>query len=239
MKTLETKSLSAIALAYHQSIPVLERYSLDFCCRGKKTLLEACAEKNISLQQVISEIQEATKTQQPIMPFTEMDAEQLISHIVTTHHYYVRNSMPVILGQLQKLVSKHGERYPHLNRVLQLFNNVKYEMDIHMLKEEQILFPRIKEVCRLSTPNKEINYPAAYINNPIYVMEKEHDEAGQSLFEIRELTSNYTPPLDACTTHRVCLDSLKAFEADLHQHVHLENNILFPMASAAAAQRNK
>lgn len=230
MKILEQESLSSIALAHHQVIPVLEKYSLDFCCRGKKTLSEACAEKNIPLQQVIGEIREATNISKPVMPFTEMTAEQLIAYIVTTHHFYVKNTMPVILGQLEKLVSKHGERYPYLKRVLQLFSEVKNEMDAHMIKEERVLFPRIKEITSMSLSNKEMIYPAAYILAPIQVMEAEHDHAGQCLFEIRDITHHYTPPEDACTTHRVCLEALKAFEADLHQHVHLENNILFPKA---------
>jgi regulator of cell morphogenesis and NO signaling len=237
MKTLEQETLSSIALAHHQVIPVLEKYSLDFCCRGKKTLSEACAEKSIPLQNVINEMREATNISKPVMPFTEMTAEQLISHIVTTHHFYVKNTMPVILGQLQKLVSKHGERYPHLGRVLQLFTAVKNEMDLHMVKEEQVLFPRIKEVAASSLIHNEKNFPAAYISGPIEVMESEHDHAGQSLFEIRDLTNHYTPPEDACTTHRVCLEALKVFEADLHQHVHLENNILFPMAVEMCSPR--
>lgn len=230
MKILEQESLSSIALAHHQVIPVFEKYSLDFCCRGKKTLSEACAEKNISLQHVIDDMREITNISKPVMPFTEMTAEQLISHIVTTHHFYVKSTMPVIQGQLQKLVSKHGDKYPYMNRVLHLFTAVKNEMDLHMVKEEQVLFPRIKEVADLSAVNKEKNYPASYISGPIGVMEAEHDHAGQALFEIRDLTNQYTPPADACTTHRVCLDALKAFETDLHQHVHLENNILFPKA---------
>jgi regulator of cell morphogenesis and NO signaling len=230
MKILEQESLSSIALSHHQVIPVLEKYSLDFCCRGKKTLSEACAEKNIPLQQVMSEMREATNISRPVMPFTEMTADQLISYIVTHHHFYVKNTMPVILGQLDKLVTKHGDRYPHLKRVHELFTAIKNEMESHMQKEEYILFPRISEIAAMSLEQKEINYPPVYVNGPIQVMEAEHDHAGQCLFEIRDLTNHYNPPEDACTTHRVCLEALKAFETDLHQHVHLENNILFPMA---------
>jgi regulator of cell morphogenesis and NO signaling len=230
MKILEQESLSSIALTNHQVIPVFEKHSLDYCCRGKKTLSEACAEKNISLIEVVGEIREITNISRPVMPFTEMNAEQLIAHIVTHHHFYVRNAMPVILGMLDKLVTKHGETYPYFIRVRQLFTGVKNEMDTHMLKEEQILFPRIKELAALSQQDRNLHFPPSYVIGPIQVMEAEHDHAGQSLYEIRSLTNNYTMPEDACTTHRVCVESLKAFEADLHQHVHLENNILFPMA---------
>lgn len=232
MKNFEQQSLSRIALEHHEVISVLEKYSLDFCCRGKKTLSEACAEKNINLSNVLGEMQRATKSSKPILPFTEMNAEQLISYILIHHHFYVKSTMPVIISHLEKLVTKHGDRYPAMERVLQLFTVVKDELEPHMQKEESILFPRIKEIAALSLQDKDINYPPAYINAPIEVMETEHDNAGQLLFEIRHITNNYTAPEDACTTHRVCLEELKAFETDLHQHVHLENNILFPMATA-------
>ncbi len=230
MKVLEQQSLSSIALSNHQVIPVFEKHSLDFCCRGKKTLSEACAEKNISLKEVVGEIIKVTSRSSPVMPFTEMNAEQLTAYIVTHHHFYVRNAMPVIMGMLDKLVAKHGERYPYFKRVSELFNSVKTEMASHMDKEELVLFPRIKELAVLTPDQRKMRFPPEYVTAPIQAMEAEHDHAGQCLYEIRELTNHYEAPEDACTTHRVCLDSLKAFEADLHQHVHLENNILFPIA---------
>ncbi len=232
MKNFEQQSLSGIALEHHEVIPVLEKYSFDFCCRGKKTLSEACAEKNINLSNVIEEMQLATKSSKTIMPFAEMNAEQLISYILIHHHFYVKNTMPVIINHLEKIVTKHGDRYPNMEKGLQLFRAVKDELEPHMQREERILFPRIKEIAALSLQHKNINYDPAYINAPVEVMEAEHDNAGQLMFEIRHITNNYTVPEDACTTHRVCLTELKAFEADLHQHVHLENNILFPMAVA-------
>jgi regulator of cell morphogenesis and NO signaling len=232
MKNLEQQSLSGIVLDRHEVIPVLEKYGLDFCCRGKKTLSEACAEKNISLSQVKGEMQLAVKLSKPILPFTEMNAEQLISYILIHHHFYVKSTMPVIINHLEKIVAKHGERFPGMKRVLQLFTAVKDELEPHMKKEENILFPRIREITALSLKDKEINFAPDYISGPIGVMEAEHDNAGQLLFEIRDITNNYTAPEDACTTYRVCLEELKAFEIDLHQHVHLENNILFPMAAA-------
>lgn len=232
MKNLEQQSLSSIALEHCEVIPVLEKYSLDFCCRGKRTLSEACAEKNISLRQVTTEMEHAVNPEKPILPFTEMNAGQLISHILIHHHFYVRNTLPVIMSYLEKLVSKHGGRYPNLEKIYELFTAVKNELEPHMQKEELILFPRIKEIADLSAQHGSIGQSPAYINGPIHVMETEHDNAGQLMFEIRRITDNYTPPDDACTTHRVCWEALKGFEADLHQHIHLENNILFPMAAA-------
>jgi regulator of cell morphogenesis and NO signaling len=230
MKITEQQTLSGIALEHHQVIPVFEKYDLDFCCRGRRTLSQVCAEKNISVNEVLSEMQLAKTIAKPILPFTEMSAEQLISYILIHHHFYVKNAIPVIINHLEKLVAKHGDRYPNLVKVFRLFNLVKDELEPHMQKEELVLFPRIKEIAALVLQQKDINHELAYINSPIHVMESEHDNAGQAMFEIRRLTNNYTAPEDACTTHRVCMDELKAFETDLHQHVHLENNILFPLA---------
>ncbi len=230
MKNTEQQSLSRIALEHYEVIPIFEKYSLDFCCRGNKTLSEACAEKSISLTAVIEELQQATSATKQTMPFTEMNAEQLISYILIHHHFYVKNTIPMIIDLLNKLVTKHGDHYPKMIKVYQLFTAVKEELEPHMQKEERVLFPRIKEVAALSLQQRPFAQGPAYINSPITVMETEHDHAGQLMFEIRDITNNYTAPEDACTTHSVCLVALKAFEADLHQHVHLENNILFSMA---------
>jgi len=123
-------------------------------------------------------------------------------------------------------------------KVYDLFCSVKDELEPHMEKEEKLLFPRIKEIASLSSQNKQIEHTQGYLNAPIAVMEEEHDNAGQLMFEIRNITNNYTAPDDACTTHKVCLEALKTFETDLHQHVHLENNILFPMAISLMNKEN-
>lgn len=228
MKNIEQQTLSSIVLEHHQLIPVFEKYNLDFCCRGKRTLAEACEEKQLRLEGVVTELEVALRDTAPQQPFAEMSAEQLIGYIILHHHFYVRQSIPLIAGHIEKVVSKHGDRYPYMQIVQQLFGEVQDDLLPHMFKEEHILFPRIKEVMSDSAAAGQ--FPAAYINAPVALMETEHDAAGQLMFAIRELTNNYTPPQDACTTHRVCLDELRAFEDDLHRHVHLENNILFPMA---------
>ena len=230
MQNLEAQTLSSIVLEHHEYVPVLEKYSLDFCCRGKRTLSEACAEKNLSAAKIIAEMNAVENNTATQLPFEKMTAAELISYILIRHHFYVKNSMPVIINHLNKLVEKHGQRYLHMPRVLELFTTVKNEMESHMAKEEMVLFPRIKEMAGADNPS--LHYKPEYIAAPIDAMEAEHENAGDILFEIRDLTDNYTPPADACTTHKVCLQELKTFEEDLHQHVHLENNILFPMALA-------
>ena len=153
---------------------------------------------------------------------------QLVNHIVTTHHYYVKNAMPLIAVHLEKVAAKHGVSFPEMMRVKELFEVIHQDMDQHMMKEESVLFPRILEIEKGA--GQEVLFSAGYISGPIAMMEYEHENAGDALFEIRRLTHNYTVPPGACTTFRICLSELKEFEDDLHEHVHLENNILFPKA---------
>ena len=149
MKNLGEATLKSIALEHFEFIPVLEKYSLDFCCRGKKTLKEACIENDLSLETILAEINEAGVPIKAQMPFNEMSADQLISYILIHHHFYVKNAIPTILNHIGKVVAKHGERYPHMEKVLALFNAVTDELIPHMQKEEQILFPRIKIILAL------------------------------------------------------------------------------------------
>ncbi|MES2330711.1 MAG: iron-sulfur cluster repair di-iron protein [Bacteroidota bacterium] len=237
MQNIEQKTLASIALSNHEFIPVLEKYGLDFCCRGKKTLSEACSEKNLASAVVVKALNESVQPDNRNMPFTEMSAEELISYITIHHHFYVKNNVATIFSHIDKVATKHGDRYPHMKEVSKLFQEVIEDLLPHMDKEEKILFPEIKRLAESIKTGENIDIDTKLIDMPIQVMEAEHDHAGQLLYKIRELTNEYTPPEDACTTHRICLDELRFFEQDLHQHVHLENNILFPMARRMAAQK--
>ena len=236
MKNLLEQTLASIVTQNHQTVPVLEKYNLDFCCKGKRTLSDACTEKGISVEALLAELENATdNSSKNQMPFTEMDEQQLISYILIHHHFYVKQSMPTIIGHIEKVATKHGDRYPYMINVLALFNAIKDDMTQHMQKEEMILFPRIKEVGQLARHQQKTGLSDNYIYGPVSVMEQEHEQAGDILYEIRKLTNNYTPPADACTTFKVALAELKEFEEDLHKHVHLENNLLFPMAEKLLA----
>ena len=231
MTNIAEQTLATIVTNNHSAVPVLEKYHLDFCCKGKRTLAEACAEKNLPIQAIAEEIEQVSQQGQVTqMPFTAMNAEELISYILIHHHFYVKQSMPTIIGHLEKVASKHGERYPYMVEVLSLFSEIKNEMTLHMHKEEMVLFPRIKQVAAVTEAHQTGKFADGYISGPIEVMEHEHDHAGTILYKIRQLTNSYTPPADACTTMQVCLAELKEFEEDLHRHVHLENNLLFPLA---------
>ena len=231
MTNLAEQTLATIVTNNHFTVPVLEKYNLDFCCKGKRTLTDACMEKGLSVETVAAELENSSAAlQSNKMPFTEMTVDQLISYILIHHHFYVKQSMPTILGHLEKVAAKHGDHFPYMIEVLNLFKEINAEMTLHMHKEEVMLFPRIKEIAALQDDHQKLNIVDTYIAAPIQVMEQEHDHAGNILYQIRQLTNNYTPPAEACTTFQVCLAELKEFEEDLHRHVHLENNLLFPLA---------
>ena len=230
MDNTTRQSIASLVLGNHRVVPVLEKYDIDFCCRGKMILTDACKDKGLELSAVLKDLEAvATEGKASQMPFTDMTETQLVNHIVTRHHYYLKKIMPLIAGHLEKVALKHGDSFPYLCRVKDLFENIQKEMDEHMKKEESILFPRIMEIEKNS--GRENKYWANYISGPIDRMELEHENAGDVMFEIRSLTNHYyTAPVGACTTFRLCLSELREFEKDLHEHVHLENNILFPKA---------
>ena len=229
---LSSLTLAQIVNSNHKAASVFEKYHLDFCCKGKRSLAQACDEQQLTLSEVTGELQEVfSKTGNGIIDFEKISLAQLCDYIIQTHHAYVKNEMPQIYAYLQKVSSKHGERHNELYKVFQTFVAVKEEMEGHMRKEQLILFPRIKELERLvNNECGQFQMNIGYLQSPINVMENEHDHAGEQLNEIRVLTNDYNPPADACTTYRLSFAALKAFEIDLHQHVHLENNILFPRA---------
>lgn len=230
MINITEQTLASIVTQRHQAVPVLEKYNLDFCCKGKRTLAEACTEKGLSIEEIMKELEATGAEKNNSMPFSEMNAEQLIGYILIHHHFYLKQSMPTIADHLTKVAAKHGDKFPNMVEVLELFLHLKNEMTLHMQKEEVVLFPRIKEVESFYHFKQKKNIESSYIFEPVGVMESEHDEAGEIMYKIRKLTGNYTIPEGACTTFTVVLNELKEFEEDLHRHVHLENNILFPLA---------
>jgi regulator of cell morphogenesis and NO signaling len=227
---LLSKTLAQIVNENHQAASVFEKYDLDFCCKGKRSLQKACEENNIQTGTVAEELRNAMNGEQKTaIDFNKLSLTQLADYIIDTHHAYTKRELPQIFAYLQKVSTKHGERHNELYRIFECFANLKEEMEMHMRKEELILFPRIKE---LETAMEKDARDGINIQVPITVMEDEHEHAGKLLWEIRQLSDNYTLPADACTTYRLSFAALQAFEKDLHQHVHLENNILFPKAIA-------
>ena len=217
---------------------VFHEFGIDFCCGGRRTLADACIERQVDTDVVLDAVARVLSAASSAPRFDEWSPETLIGFIVGNHHAYVRRALPALTAYAEKLVAVHGSRHPELHEVARLTHAVAGEMTSHMMKEEGVLFPFIaslSEAARQGAPAPAA--PFGSIDNPIRMMEHEHESAGAAMARIRELTGGYTSPPDACTTYRVCLQQLEAFEQDLHAHVHLENNILFPRARALAAPR--
>jgi len=209
---------------------VFKKYNLDFCCGGKKTVAQACNEKKVDYMVVEKEL---TNLDSVIVnssqKFDEWDLGFLVDYILNTHHEYVKKSIPLLLEYTSKVAKVHGSSHPEVIAIAQKFNEAADELSGHMCKEEQILFPYIKRLV-LAKANKQKKPYTAFgtVRNPINMMEHEHDAVGDIFRAIRELSNDYTPPEDSCATYKVSFLKLKEFEDDLHQHIHLENNILFP-----------
>jgi len=233
-------TLAEIVQKYPSAASLFEKYDLDYCCHGKRSLEQACEGDLTKYQRVEHALQDVIDHEMAkanFVHYENMGAEELIDHIVVKHHWYLKNSMPVIHAHLKKVSTKHGDRHPQLKQIFELFDELKREMENHMFKEEEILFPRIKDLSEVFHTRNIYQIAGSNrlpgklnVSSPINMMETEHEKAGSILHLIRELTDNYVPPADACTTYRLTFSELKEFEQDLHQHVHLENNILFPEA---------
>lgn len=226
----ENKIGEVVARNFHTA-QVFENFGLDFCCNGKKTISEACLEKGLDPDFVVKEVIKTEETNGTATHFDKWEADFLTDYIVNNHHYYVLTTIPTIEHHLQKVISKHGGRHPDLAKIEEIFLELKVELTNHMAKEEKMLFPYIKKMNIALKNTLEMPVPPfGTIENPVKVMEAEHEAAGALIAGINKLTGNFTPPEDACGTYRLLYSELKDFEKDLHMHIHLENNILFPKA---------
>jgi regulator of cell morphogenesis and NO signaling len=227
------ETLGEIAVKDLRKAEVFKKYGLDFCCGGKKTVKEACAEKGIDVTKVEQELQHADKnvsTARPL-PYNEWNLDFLADYITNTHHSYVKKTMPDLRAYATKVASVHGAQHPELLPIRQLVEEVCDELSTHMIKEETVLFPYIKQlVASVNTGQSILRGNFNSVQNPIDTMEEEHEVVGNALDQIRKLSKNYTLPEDACASYSFLYKTLDEFENDLHIHVHLENNILFPKA---------
>ena len=215
----------------HRAATVFEKYAIDFCCGGDKSLDAVCSSRGIDLASVRRELQglKDSPSDATFRP-AEWDLGVLADYIVNNHHRYVRRALPQLTAHLEKLVSVHGRNHPELSDITPSFHQVAGELTQHMQKEEFLLFPYIKTLTTANGENRPARPPFGSVRNPIRMMEAEHQSAGDAFSRIRTLSGDLTPPPDACETYRVTYKELVEFERDLHQHIHLENNILFPKA---------
>jgi regulator of cell morphogenesis and NO signaling len=234
-KTTEEEKIQTVGelvAADYRKAEVFRKYGIDFCCGGKRKVKEACEKKGVNYEQVEKELELLdTELANDVEDFNTWELDVLAEHIINKHHRYIIESTPILNELSAKVARVHGDRHPELYEIKRLYDEVRDELDVHMQKEEVVLFPYIQQLAtadKTGTPLAPA--PFGSIANPIRMMESEHELAGENISEIQRLTQGYTPPEDACMSYRVLFSKLQEYEADLHQHIHLENNILFKKA---------
>jgi len=223
-----------VALQIPDSTRVLEKLKIDYCCGGGRPLAEACVSAGVEVEKVIEMLTDASHSNEKdnrSLDFQSLPLSQLITHIVETHHVFTKSEMDRLAALTEKVIGPHGENHPELIQVRDLFQRLCADLEPHMFREERILFPHIVTLEQAVTKNRPKPFaPFGSVNSPVRMMMMQHDAAGEILRELRRLTADYTVPLDACISYKTLYQALENFEKDLHQHIHLENNILFPKA---------
>ncbi|MFP5204758.1 MAG: iron-sulfur cluster repair di-iron protein [Acidobacteriota bacterium] len=228
-----TKTVRDIALEQPASIRVFERFGIDYCCGGRKPIEDACANKGLDVEKVLAALEEAAAgNQAPADDWAARSLTELSRHIVAAHHEYCRRELPRLAVLAARVVQRHGDTRSELVEIQAKLAALDAELTQHFTKEEMILFPAIAALEQKGIGHAQF----ARLDGPISVMMREHDAAGLLLAEMRDLSGEFTPPPGACPTYHAFYQGLREFEADLHQHIHLENNVLFPRALALAAQ---
>ncbi len=232
MTPLAEKTVREITQQEPSSVRVFESVGIDYCCGGKRTLRDACLHANVPEERVLALLANLETAQQEeagdwlTAPFADLTA-----HIVSRHHDFVRREGPRLTALAEKVEGRHGKAHPELATIRDLFAALTQELYIHMLKEEQVLFPYLNSMDAAVRAGKPA--PPAFfgtVRNPIRHMLADHDDAGDLLRQMSDLSGRYQAPADACQSCQAFYHGLAEFEEDLHQHVHLENNILFPRA---------
>jgi len=209
---------------------IFERYGIDYCCGGGQSLAAACEAAKVSIDEVKAALEEPTPEGRDT-DWQKAPLADLTDHIVTKHHGFTREEIKRLLPLIAKVVSVHGQNHPELSHVQGLFHGLADELTMHMMKEERMLFPYIEQLEAAFNRGSHPTPPMfGAVQNPVRMMMLEHDSAGQALHQIREITNGYALPADACVSYQALYKAIQEFEADLHQHIHLENNILFPRA---------
>lgn len=210
---------------------IFKKYGIDFCCGGGITIEKACSKKDLDYKVLIKEIESIDSDIAVDHDYDHWELDYLIDYIISKHHSYVLENIPLILQYSNRVAQVHGDNYKEVIEINTLFQTIAAELNAHMKKEEVILFPFIMQLVHAKKLGLKVPIPHfGTVNNPIAMMESEHESAGDIFKSIATLTNNYTPPQGACNTFKALYAKLEEFEKDLHQHIHLENNILFPKA---------
>jgi regulator of cell morphogenesis and NO signaling len=238
MVDLRQQSLSGIVIGNHRATGVFEKFRIDYCYHGNRSLEEACAEQHVDIEEVINDLLNDISGNSVVnLPFDALPLSVLTDYIQNNHHAYTRREMPRIMELLSE-ARKYGQETPELLKVVEAFQAVREELELHMQKEERVLFPRINEIEKNKYRQGHSAFNISYIQSPITIMEQEHIHTGSLIEEIRNLTHDFTLP-DDNLRYREAVEALQVFTSDLHQHVHLENNILFPRALDLFRKREK
>lgn len=223
-----------VAAQVPESTRIFEKLKIDYCCGGSRPLIEACGSAGVEVDQVIEMLTDLTQSgagESGVVDFQKLSLNELINHIVDTHHIFTRSEMARIEALSAKVINAHSANHPELLKVENLFQRLCADLKPHMFKEEQVLFPYIVAMEQAEANGKAFPFaPFGTVRNPIWMMTKEHDSAGEILHELRLVTADYQPPPDGCMSYQALYRALEGFEKDLHQHIHLENNVLFPKA---------
>lgn len=236
MSLVAEKTVRELAVENLAATRVFEKLGIDYCCGGHKSLEDACRTAHLNLEEVLDSLEiaeESARASQPDRAWPTEPLADLVAHIKNTHHKYTREEIARLGPLFNKVCSVHGKNHPELLRMQGVFQGLAQELITHMMKEEMILFPYIVRMEE-ATIQREPTIPAPFgtVQNPVSMMQQEHDSAGQALQALREASRGYSAPADACVSYQTLFKALAVFEADLHQHIHLENNILFPRAVA-------
>jgi regulator of cell morphogenesis and NO signaling len=227
----DKETIGEIAVKDIRKAEVFKKYGIDFCCGGKKTIAQVAAEKNLDAIQIEAELREIDKQAKTSnISYSDWSLDFLADYIVNTHHSYVRKYMPEVAAYALKVARVHGNNHPELVSVLKLVQDIDEELSSHMDEEEKVLFPNIKKIVQAKDSGLGLTREGKDLESLIEEMEDEHTSVGSHFDKIRELTGDYTPPADACASYKLLFNLLPEFEDDLHIHIHLENNILFPKA---------
>lgn len=232
MKIDSSHIVGEIVAQDYRTAAVFHSFGIDFCCKGGHSIADACQRKNVAPQAVIEALEKETQlTENTATDYNSWPLDLLADYIEKKHHRYVESRIPEIKPFLNKVAMVHGGRHPELVEVAELFEQTAGDLTVHMKKEEFVLFPFIRKMVAQKTSGEPFSTPSfGTVQNPVAMMKHDHNIEGERFQKIADLTNNFTPPADACKTYMVTFAMLKEFENDLHMHIHLENNILFPKA---------
>lgn len=228
-----TKTVREYALEIPNATRIFEKLGIDYCCGGGKSLGDACVQAGVSVDEVLDSLTTNAKSNGTLadQKWQTSSQAELIAHIIEKHHVFTREELDRLDALLTKVCGVHGQNHPELFQIQEHFGKLRAELEPHMLKEEMVLFPYIIRMEEAAVASQPLPAPPfGTVRNPVRMMMAEHDSAGYLLGRMREASANYTTPADGCISYQTLYSALAEFEVDLHQHVHLENNILFPRA---------